>query len=594
VIQVIRALRPYLAQHRKALTIALLAMIGQVVMAPLTPWPLKFIFDDVLFERVGGQLRLRAQLSSNEIRLLIILAAAAILIAGLDAFFSYLDGRTSARFAQHSIHKLRRDLFAHLQRLSVAFHQHLETRVGDLLTRLNSDVSSLQDVAASGISTLVTNALTLAVMVVVMLRLNWRLALVALVATLPSFLIARRTVRKMRTAHRTARKQEGKVSAVLQESLTSVKLVQAYGREQHEEERMTTESLKSLEAGIEASELVSRLNPIVSVISAITTVGVTILGVLLIVRGELEPGVFLVFVSYLRSMQAPIRALAKLSYSLGRASVSAERISETFSIAPSVVERADAREIVRAKGRVRFERVTFGYNANKTVLHNVSLQARPGQVVALVGPTGAGKTTLLSLPPRFYDPLEGRVLLDGIDVRDLTLSSLRNQIALVLQESLIFRATLRENVAYGRPDATDEEIEAAAEAAGVGVIADRLEDGYDTVVSERGTTLSGGEKQCIGLARAILKDAPVLIMDEPTSSLDPLTEKLVLKGMEKLIQGRTVFIIAHRLSTVRKADFIAVIQEGRLVEFGPRRNLIRRKTGTFSKLAGAQSLASRT
>jgi ATP-binding cassette subfamily B protein/subfamily B ATP-binding cassette protein MsbA len=366
-------------------------------------------------------------------------------------------------------------------------------------------------------------------------------------------------------------------------------LVQAYGREAHEEARLEGASAKSLEASLEAAVLQARLNPSITVLSTIATVGVTLYGVFLVVGHSITPGDLLIFLGYLRGMQSPIRQLAKLSYQLGKATAGVERLNQVFAEEPEVVERAGAEAISSVVGHVVFDHVSFGYSPARTVLDDVTLEARPGEVVAIVGNTGAGKSTLMSLLPRFYDPTGGCVLIDGTDVRDLTLPSLRAQIALVLQDSLIFRASVRENIAFGCPDASEEDIEAAAEAAGVGVIVRRLPDGYDTVISERGASLSGGEKQCIGIARAILKAAPIVILDEPTSSMDSFTERLVMEGLERLMEGRTAFVIAHRLATVRNADMVAVLQDGRLVETGPPAQLLAGDT-VFAALARTQTL----
>jgi ATP-binding cassette subfamily B protein/subfamily B ATP-binding cassette protein MsbA len=587
---ILRILRPYLRRHQRLLVVAGGAMAGEVVTALLMPWPLKFVFDAVLFEKgSGGKPRLRQDLGAHGVHLLLLLSAAAIAIALFDALFSYVDDRTTEVAAQRSVFELRRDLFSHLQRLSVAFHQHLDTRVGDLLARLSGDIQALQDLASAGVSNLVTNGLTLLTMLGVMFWIDWRLAFLSAVLTAPLLVVARRTTLQMRLALRQARRSEGQVSTVLQESLTAIKLVQAYGREEHEEARLEGASAKSLEASLEAALLQARLNPSITVLSTIATVGVTAYGVFLVVGRSITPGDLLIFLGYLRGMQSPIRQLAKLSYQVGKATAGVERLNQVFAEVPQVVERPGAKEVRPVTGHVAFDHVSFGYSAARTVLDDVTLEARPGEVVAIVGNTGAGKSTLVSLLPRFYDPTEGRVLIDGVDVRDLTLRSLRAQIALVLQDSLIFRASVRENIAFGCPDASEDDIEAAAEAAGVGVIARRLPDGYDTVISERGASLSGGEKQCIGIARAILKAAPIVVLDEPTSSMDSFTERLVMDGFERLMEGRTTFIIAHRLATVRNADLVAVLQEGRLVETGPPADLLVGDS-VFAALARTQTL----
>jgi ATP-binding cassette subfamily B protein/subfamily B ATP-binding cassette protein MsbA len=590
VTDIVRILRPYLRHHRRLLLIAAGAMVGEVVTAILMPWPLKFVFDNVLFEKgAGGKPLLRQDLGGHGLLLLVLLSVAAIAIALFDALFSYVDDRTTEVVAQRSVFELRRDLFCHLQRLSVAFHQHLDTRVGDLLARLSGDIQALQDLASAGVSNLITNGLTLLAMLGVMLWIDWRLALLSAVLTTPLLVVARKTTLQMRLALRQARRQEGQVSAVLQESLTAIKLVQAYGREELEEARLQGASAKSLEASLEAAVLQARLNPSITVLSTIATVGVTLYGVFLVVGKSITPGDLLIFLGYLRGMQSPIRQLAKLSYQLGKATAGVERLNQVFAEVPQVVERPGAKEVRSVTGHIVFDHVSFGYSLARTVLDDVSLEASPGETVAIVGNTGAGKSTLVSLLPRFYDPTTGRVLIDGTDVRDLTLASLRAQIALVLQDSLIFRASVRENIAFGCPDASDDDIEAAAEAAGVGVIARRLPDGYDTVISERGTSLSGGEKQCIGIARAMLKAAPIVVLDEPTSSMDSFTERLVMDGLERLIEGRTTFVIAHRLATVRNADLVAVVQEGRLVETGTPAQLLAGDT-IFAALARTQTL----
>ncbi len=587
--RITRLLWPYLRLHRRVLRWACAAMIGEVITALLTPWPLKIVVDNVIFVAApNGHRLLRTHLDRPTIALLIGVSVAALAIALLDAAFTYADNRVTSIVAQRSVNDLRLNVFAHLQKLSLEFHQHRDTRVGDLLSRLSGDIQSLQDLASDGISNLVTNGLTLLTMIAVMAWLDWRLALVALVATIPLLVLARSTTVRMRAALRVARRQEGRVSAALQESLTSVKLVQAYARENYEHQKVAHESSKSLAAGLEAAELQARLNPLITVLSGIGTVAVTAYGVVLAVRRDITPGDLLVFLGYLRAMQSPVRQLAKLSYGIGKASAGAERLEDTLGVTTSVAERSWA-TMPRPKGNVHFDAVEFGYPNSEPVLRGITLDIPAGSVVAIVGPTGAGKTTLVSLVPRFYDPGAGRILIDGIDVRDVSLRSLRSQIGLVLQDALLFNASIRQNIAYGRPDASDAEIEAAGRAAGVDVIAQRLENGYDTVVSERGASLSGGQKQCIGIARAILKDAPILILDEPTSSMDAHTEQLVLQGLQRLTKDRTVLMIAHRLATVREADLVVVLRDGVLAETGTPDELLRRDS-IFASLARTQAL----
>ncbi|HVC40774.1 MAG TPA: ABC transporter ATP-binding protein [Candidatus Saccharimonadales bacterium] len=590
---ILRVLWPWLRKRRKWLALAAVGMVGEVITSVLAPWPLKFIIDSVIFRPgASGTPVLQTHLDASSIRLLLILSAVAVAIAVVGAASSYIDDRATDIAALRAVYDLRRALFAHLQRLSMSFHEHRDTQVGDLLARLSGDVQALQDLAAVGFSNLVTNTLTLLAALGVMVFLDWRLAAVVAVFSVPMFFMAQRTAVSMRIALRAARRREGRVSAALQESLSAVKLVQSFGREDHESRRVAKESTKSLQASLKAVSLQARLGPLVTMLSGLAGVAVTLFGVVLVIQRSISPGELLIFIRYMRSMQAPVRQLAKLSFAIGKGSAGAARIEETFAKVPSVVEYRGAGELRSPSGHVVFDRVSFAYPDGRPILNDISLEARPGQVVALVGATGSGKSTLMSLLPRFYDPTSGGVLIDGRDIRSYTLASLRASLALVLQDSLIFRASLIENITYGRPDASPEEIAAAAEAAGVCAIAERLPEGYDTIVSERGGSLSGGEQQCIGIARALLKNAPIVVLDEPTSSMDSVTERLVMGGVERLLAGRTAFIIAHRLATVRNADLVAVLDSGRIVEMGTPDELMRRRGSIFATHARNQSMAS--
>ena len=593
-IEILRALWPYLRPYRTTLLLALAAMLGETVTALLAPWPLKFVFDSVLLvHHHHGNAHFRVTLGPAQWRLLAVITAAAILIAAADAVLTYFDGQLSEVASQKAVYELRRTLFGHLQRLSIAFHQSADTRLGDLLSRLSGDIGSLQDLAADGVSNVVTNGLTLASIAAVLMWLDWPTAIAALLLTVPMALYTQQNTKKMRQAMRAARRQEGRVSAVLQESLSYIKLVQAYGREEQEARRLSRASDRSLSANIRAATLLARLTPSVSFMSSAGYALLIVLGVDRVVHGYLTAGELLVVLSYVRNSQSPIRQLAKLSYSISKAGAGLERIREVLDLEPTIRERPSAVRVrLSGPASVEFRDVTFGYTKDRPVLKNISLRVAPGELVAIIGATGSGKSTLLSLLPRFYDPWTGAVYIADRDVRDLTLRSLRASIGLVLQDSLIFRTTVLDNIAYGRPDASDAEVIAAAEASGAAMVAARLEDGYDTIVSERGASLSGGEKQCIGIARAMLKDAPIVVLDEPTSAMDAHTERLVMAGIARLLRNRTGFIIAHRLATVMKADHVVVLDDGRIVEYGSPELLLADASSRFASLAKAQLITS--
>lgn len=583
----LRLLWPHLATRRGTLAVAFLAMAGEVITALAAPVPLRLIFDRII-RPIKGRVRLDTHLHLSDVEDLLGLALLVVLIALLDALFSYVDLRQTARVAQRASTDLRRALFSHLQRLSLSFHQDTDTRLGDLQLRLSGDVQALQDLLGSSLSNALTNGGTALAMLVLLLTIDIRLGLLALAASILVYLLARYYRVRAREVARQARRQEGQINALLAETLAANKLVRAFGQEAREERRLHRETATGLDFGIRAAEYQARVQPLVTLTTSLATAAMLLLAAALTVKRVITIGSLVLVLAYTRGIFGSLRQLAKLSTQTQKAAVAAERIGETFNRLPTIVEATRPRSLPRADLAIVFKAVTFGYTAERPVLNSVSLEIPAGATVALVGATGAGKSTLASLVPRFYDVWEGSVALAGIDVRDVAIGELRSRVTMVLQEALLFRDTIYNNIAYGREEASPDEVLAAAEVAGVMSFIEQLDSGFETIVSERGTTLSGGQKQCVAIARALLRDSPVVIMDEPTNSLDSLTEQSVVNGVKRLLVGRTAIVIAHRFTTIQSADLVAVLDAGRLVEYGSPGELLRSK-GIFSAMSEVQT-----
>lgn len=572
-----RQFASYLLPYWPGALLMIVLLVGQALMDVLSPWPLKFVFDNVIgHHHLSGMLGTIAHqlVGTSRFGLLNLIVVAFLAIALLDGLFGYGGNLLLSRIGQHFVFDMRRDLFAHIQRLSLRFHA--TRRTGDVTARLTGDISNIQDMVVTGLSTVIGNLLTIALMILIMLRLDWHYTLVTL-AVVPFMYVAARHYREaIKTASRQTRRSEGQVSSIVQEVVSAIRVVKAFTREEFEQRRFEEQTGVSLRAGLRTANLQAQFAPIIDIIGALGTVLVLWLGVREVLSGRLTAGELLVFSSYFRAMYSPLRQLAKVSTITARGTASAERVLEILAEEPDLMDLPAARPAPRFAGPVSFEHVTFGYDPARPVLHDICLEAPPGSVTALVGATGSGKTSLMSLIPRFYDPTGGCVRIDGTDIREVTLQSLRSQIGLVLQEAVLFHGTIYDNVAYGRPDASREQIVAAAEAANATEFIDRLPAGYDTVVGERGATLSGGQRQRIAIARALVRDAPILILDEPTVGLDAEIEALVLQALRRLMEGRTTFVIAHHLATVRDADTIVVLSGGRIVAMGRHEDLLRR------------------
>jgi ATP-binding cassette subfamily B protein len=569
-----RWLLGYLAPEWRALSAGATMMVMRAGILLLLPWPLKLIIDNVIFQRklTPHLVGLLPDPSTQQMALLNTLGLVLLGLGLFDALLVYLGNRLLLNAGQRVVSAIRFDLFAHLQRLSLEFHRRICG--GEVMERLGGDVRQVQDfIAAIGID-LLPHALTIVGMAVVMLAIDWRYALIALAAAPVLIFIARFYANRLRLALRKVRTHEGTLWGMAQEILGNVQLVQALARENHEDARFQLEAAKSVEASFRANEVQAQFGPAISLAIAAATGAIAWFGASSVIRGVLTPGDLLIFLAYLGAMATPARQLAKTGRVFGRAVVALERIGECRAEKPSVVDPPGAISPGAVAGRVTFQDVGFGYHSGASVLHDISFVLEPGKMVALVGQTGSGKSTIAGLIPRFYDPDRGQVLLDGRDARTLPLAFLRRQVALVLQEPLLFHATVWENIAYGRDGAGRDEAIAAARVVGIDDIIERLPRGFDTMVSERGLSLSGGQRQCISVARAMLSEAPVVILDEPSSSLDASTEQRLMHALGRLSRDRAALLIAHRLTTVMHADLILVLNQGRIVERGRHADLL--------------------
>jgi ATP-binding cassette subfamily B protein/subfamily B ATP-binding cassette protein MsbA len=576
--QVFAALRPYRAMLGFALVQVVL--IGGAEL--LKPWPLKIIIDNVL----GGQ-RLSWPLVAGWSRATLLLAACVGLVVVYIVLgaLTMLNNYTTIRIGQSLVNDLRGALYNHLQRLSLAFHNRRQ--VGDLLYRVTADAYSIQTLTMSGIFPIATSLVLLVGMTLVMLRLDWLLTLLALSVCPLLFATISTMSARITAAARAAHERESAIYALVQRTMSAIRVIQAFTKEEEENRRFMAASTESLSASLRLYNLQALYSGAINVVIALGTALVVWVGARHALAGTLSVGELVVFTTYLASLYGPINTISQTLGLIEGGKAGFVRVHEILAVERDLPEGKRIAAETGIRGEIVFENVTFGYTPGQPVLRGVNLHVTPGQTVAIVGSSGAGKSTLVSLLPRFYDPQSGRVLLDGTDVREFTLASLRQQIAMVLQPPLVFPITVRENIAYGRPGASPEAVEQAARLARIHEMIMRLPQGYNTIIGEQGATLSEGERQRLTIARAIVRDAPILILDEPTSSVDAETEALIMEGFERLMAGRTTFIIAHRLSTVRRATVILVVRGGQIVEQGSFAELMRQQ-GPFAALYRTQ------
>ena len=455
----------------------------------------------------------------------------------------------------------------------------------------NGKYSSAQFASLAGLLDALASTLTLAGMVAVMFYLNWRFTLIALSVAPLLFFVVYFYTRRIKKASREARKKDSQIVSLVQEVFSSIRVVKAFGRETYEEDRLEEQSLEGIEIAMRARGLKAKLAPLVDVIVAVGTCLVLWFGARMALAGSLSPGSLVVFILYLGKMYKPMQALSKMTDTYSKAEVGYERISEVLATDNQVANLPGARRAPRLKGKIEFDKVSFHYAPDQPILKDLSFIAEPGQLVAFVGPTGAGKTSLISLIPRFYDPVSGVVKLDDRDIRSFTLESIRSQISFVLQETLLFHGPVWKNIAYGKPDASRAEILHAAEIALAHEFIEKMPEGYNTIVGERGVTLSGGQRQRIAIARAVIRNTPIMILDEPSAGLDAESEKLVFEALDRLMEGKTSLVIAHRLSTIQRADMIFVVQDGTIVQSGKHDELMK-AGGLYAEFYALQIKAS--
>jgi ABC-type multidrug transport system fused ATPase/permease subunit len=574
-------IRPY----RGTLLIILIAMLVQTAMSVAGPWPLKIILDNVVgTHKLSPEMtHLLGPLLRGEGKMKIAEAAAiaAIMIALIGATMSYIANYFTTSVGQWVANDLRIKTYHHLQQLSLKYYDTHET--GTLLSTVTADVQTIQGFASSSTLGIIVDMFTIIAMLVVMLWLNWDFTLIAVAITPFMLLLVSRFKKTVKKATHQVRKEQSKIVEVVEQGLQSMRVTKAFGRQELAEAQLAEVSQATVNASLKARRIKALLSPIVAVTVSLCTAFVLYRGSSLILAGVMTAGGLTVFLSYLSKFFKPVQDLATMTNTIAQAAVGVDRIRAILDADTIIPQRSDARDPQTLKGEIEFQNVAFSYNDEAKVLTDVSFSIKAGQMVGVVGPTGCGKSTIVSLIPRFYDPTGGSVRIDGVDLRDYKFLALRDQIGYVLQETILFAGSVRDNIAYGRKDVTEAQILEAAKLANADEFIQRMPHGYDTMVGERGDTLSGGQRQRIGIARAIVRNNPILILDEPTAALDTESEQLVMEALERLMKGRTVITIAHRLSTIRDADKIVVLKGGVVAEEGTHDELLARN-GVYAEL----------
>lgn len=586
--RIVRRFAPQIRKQRLLIAGSFLALLAETALRLLEPWPLKFIFDEILlkgFSTEAVTVPMLAGLSPTV--LLSLLAGAIVLISALRAAAAYLSTVGMSLAATHIMTEIRGELYSHLQRLSLAFHSRAKS--GDLITRVTYDVERLREATVTAALPLLTNVLTLLGMLGVMMWLNWQLALIA-IAVFPLFILSSIHISKqIQTVARTQRKREGAMAATAAEAIGAIKVVQALSLQGLLEGMFSKQNQKSLKDGARTQRLAAGLERTVEVLVAIATAMILWRGVQLVQRGAVTPGELLVFITYLKTAFKPMRQLAKYTSQIAKATASGERVIDLLDTVPDIQDARGAIEAPPFRGSVRLQNVSFGYQPGEQVLRQINFTVRAGERIALVGASGGGKSSLASLLLRLYDPIEGQILIDGHDLREYKVDSLRRQISVVLQDSMLFAVSVRDNIAYGALGASDADIEAAARLANAHEFILALPQGYDTILGERGATLSGGQRQRIAIARAAVRQSPIVILDEPTTGLDNENEHMVSEALDRLITGRTTFLITHNLQAAESADRIFYLEKGRILEQGTHTELMRlgRRYAAMYALQGA-------